>query len=205
MKAVIVIGINTSKELLVSHCKDADLLIGCDKGALRLAIEAIPFDLAVGDFDSINDKEFELVSTFAKRIERLNPVKDDTDTAHAIKKCAGYDEIKIIGGIQGKRIEHLFANLIELANDKRICLLDDNSLIKVYEKGKYTFNKGEYTFFSIFALEDALISLDGFAYNLHHYLLKRSDPLGVSNQIQKEKGLMEIESGKVIVIFSKQD
>ena len=204
MKGVIVIGNNLSPALAKAEC-DGAFVIGADKGALYCYKRGIAMDIAVGDFDSLTKEEKDKVIAFAKRTIALNPIKDDTDTAHALFLLGDCDEVTILGGIQGKRIEHFLAILDLLSTDKRICLKDDDSFIRAYEPGEYRIEKGEHRFFSFFALEDALLSLEGFAYPLHDFLLKRFDPLGVSNQINGEAGHLTLKSGKLLLICSKSD
>lgn len=204
MKGVIVIGNNLSPALTKAEC-DGAFVIGADKGALYCYKHGIAMDVAVGDFDSLTEEEKDKVTAFAKRAVILNPIKDDTDTAHALSLLGGCGEVTILGGIQGKRIEHFLAILDLLSADKRVCLKDDDSFIRVYEPGDYRIEKGRYRFFSFFALEDALLSLEGFAYPLHDFLLKRFDPLGVSNQIDGEAGRLALKSGKLLLVCSKSD
>ncbi len=204
MKGAIVVGNNLSPALAKAEC-DGAFVIGADKGALYCFKHGIGMDVAVGDFDSLSEEEKEKVSAFAKRTVVLNPIKDDTDTAHALSLLSDCEEVIILGGIQGKRIEHFLAILDLLSTDKRICLKDDDTFIRVYEPGDYRIEKGGYRFFSFFALDDALLSLEGFAYPLHDFLLKRFDPLGVSNQINGEAGHLALKSGKLLLICSKSD
>ena len=204
MKGVIVIGNNLSPELAKHECAGS-YVIGADKGALYCYKNQIPMDVAVGDFDSLSEKEKENVLSYAKNSVILNPVKDDTDTAHALSLLKDCDEVTILGGIAGRRIEHFLAILDLLAADTRISLKDDDSSIQVLGPGEYELEKGVYRFFSFFALEDSIVTLDGFAYPLNCYLLKRFDPLGVSNQMQREKAHVKIEKGKLLFVSSRSD
>lgn len=204
MKGVIIVGNNLSPLLAKEECKDA-FVIGADKGALYCYNNSIPMDIAVGDFDSLNEEERTRVCVFAKKVVKLNPVKDDTDTAHALSLLGDCDEVTILGGIQGKRIEHFLAILDLLAKDSRVSLKDDSSYLNVLLPGEYVLEKGVYQFFSIFAIEDSLVSLEGFAYPLDDFTLKRLDPLGVSNQINGEKARIILKKGKLLLIRSKSD
>ena len=106
-----------------------DIVLGADYGALHAIRNNIIPDIAVGDFDSCTEAEFNEIKANVKRIEKLNPIKDMSDTNEAVSIVKDYDEIFILGGIQGKRIEHLFANIIDLINNPRLKILDENSLI----------------------------------------------------------------------------
>ena len=200
MKATLVIGNNYKIDK--DDFKDS-YVIGVDKGALYLYQNNIKMDLAVGDFDSISKNDLELIEKETKVI-KLNPIKDDSDTEHAINLVKNYDEILILGGIQGKRIEHFYAILLYLQLSKNIILKDNNSLI-YYKENDFKIIKNEYKFISFFSLDDnTYISLNGFKYNLYNYNLKRLDPLCLSNE--KKEDIVEVRlKGKVLVIETKDD
>lgn len=200
MRAVLVIGNNY--KINKDDFKNS-YVIGVDKGALFLHRNNIKMDLALGDFDSITEAEFELIKKDTKII-KLNKIKDDSDTEHALNLVKNYDEIVILGGIQGKRIEHFYAILLYLELNKNIIIKDNNSLI-YYKENDFKIVKNEYKFISFFSLDDnTIITLNGFKYNLNKYNLKRLDPLCLSN----EKILDEVEvklEGKLLIIESKDD
>ena len=64
-------------------------VIGVDKGALYCLKNHIRMDLAVGDFDSVNNRDFDLINKETKII-KLNSIKDDTDTEHALNLVKNY-------------------------------------------------------------------------------------------------------------------
>lgn len=197
--AIILFNINKiDKDCL----KDA-LIIGVDKGALNAINHNIQLDIAIGDFDSVSKSELDLIKNNSKRIIKLNPIKDETDTLEAINLCKDYDEITIYGGIKGKRIEHFYANLILLRNHKNIKMIDDNSLIEI--KNKSFIPNLNYKFISLFSLNDNTnISLTGFKYNLSNYDLKSNDPLCISNEIISNP-YIDINNGELLIIYSKDD
>ncbi len=181
---------------------DYDLIIGIDRGAYNLASNNIKMDIAYGDFDSVNEAEFELIKKYSKKIVKLNPVKDLSDTYQVIKDYKDYD-ITILGGIYGKRIEHFYSNLLSLINYDNIKIMDENSLIIKCKKGVYK-NNPNYKFTSIFGIEDSIITLKNFKYNLDNYKLNRFDPLCLSNE-GNEDSIIEVIEGSVFVIYSKDD
>ncbi len=200
MKATLVIGNNYKIDK--NDFKDS-YVIGVDKGALYLCQNNIEMDLAVGDFDSISKNDLELIEKETKVI-KLNPIKDDSDTEHALNLVKDYDEILILGGIAGKRIEHFYAILLYLELSKNIILKDDNSII-YYKENDFNISKNEYKFTSFFSLDDnTIISLKGFKYNLDNYNLKRVDPLCLSNEKINEEVEIKLK-GKILVIETKDD
>jgi len=176
-------------------------IIGVDRGSL-LAIEKgfIP-KIAIGDFDSCSEEEIKKISSKTSLI-KLNPEKDDTDTLAAIKYVIelGYDEIYLFNGI-GARIDHSFANIILLLNYPQIkSIISKDSKIMLLTKGYYEI-KENYKYVSLFSVEDSLVTLKKFKYNLENYLLKNNNTLGISNEFTSEIASVEIIKGKILLML----
>lgn len=199
MKAVVVIGNNYKFN---KNDFENAFIIGVDKGALFCNKNNIQMDLAIGDFDSISKDDFNKIS--AKKIIKLNPIKDQTDTKEALNYVKDYDEIILLGAIQGKRIEHFYANLLLLNDYKNLKIKDNSSFIFTADKDLII--KNEYKYISIFSLaEESMISINGMKYNLNNYKLNKNDPLCISNEIVSINGEIKIISGKILIILSKED
>ncbi len=200
MRAVLILF--NIKEINRKYLEDA-LVIGVDKGALNAINQGIKLDIAIGDFDSVSEDEFNLIKKNSKKVIKLNPIKDETDTNEAINLVKDYDEILILGGINGKRIEHFYANMLEVINNPKIKLIDDNSLIEIMDNNNYIVRK-EYKYVSIFSVIDSIVSLSGFKYDLNNYKLSRFSSLGISNEII-DSPKIELISGKLLIIYSNED
>ena len=198
MKAAIILH---DADLKNFNKDDYDIVLGADYGALHAIKNNIIPDIAVGDFDSCTKDEFNIIKTHVKRIDKLNPIKDMSDTNEAIRLVKDYDEIYILGGIQGKRIEHFFANIIDMINNPNLKILDANSLIETVDTKRAYNVRLNYKFVSIYALEESLVSLEGFKYNLNDYLMKTNDPLGLSNEIINNPKI-NLKKGRLIIIYS---
>lgn len=199
MDYILIIGNNVN---LKNYDYKNKYVIGIDKGAYLAYLNNIKLDEAIGDFDSIELEELNILKKYTKTTV-LNPVKDDTDTAYALRHIKNAEKIEILGSIQGKRIEHLIANIIEAVNDERITLIDDYSKIFAISEN-FIIKKNEYKFISFYAIADKVnISLSGFKYNLLDYSLKKNDPLCISNEIIEE-GTIKV-NGKILIIMSKDD
>lgn len=181
-----------------------DFIIAVDKGANYLEKIGIKANLLIGDFDSI-DKT--IVSSY-NNIIKLNPIKDDTDTAHSLDYAIknGASEIMILCGI-GSRFDHSYANMLLM---KRC--LDKNILCSVVNEKNQLFmknesfnikNKKNHTV-SFFALdEDMDITLKGFFYPLNSYHLTKYDPLTVSNIITSNTASVDFNNGTLLVDLSR--
>ena len=201
MKAILFCGQNI--DLNKYNLKDS-YLIGVDNGALILANNKIEMDLALGDFDTAKEENLNLIMKYSKKIKKLNPIKDDTDTFDALEIVYGkYDEILVLGEIQGKRVEHLISNIYALKKYKGLKLIDDYSLIEIIDKDK-EFKKDEYKYISFFSLKDSIVSFKGFKYNLDNYYLKVFDPICISNEIVDDIAYLTLD-GEVLCIKSMDD
>ena len=163
-------------------------------------MEKIKIDYAIGDFDSTDRPDF-------KNIIALNPIKDFTDTVAAIRLAIdkGYREIIIYGGLGGRE-SHTISNIKTLlhfkkkgvnislkARGKEIFVIDSNFSYKFNDKDFYV---------SIFALnEEAILSIDGLAYELDSYKMSLDDSLGVSNQTKGCDFKISLDAGYLLIIF----
>lgn len=202
MKVLIFLGQNVN---INQYDLGNSYLIGVDKGASILASNFIKMDLAIGDFDSLAPDDFDKISLYADNIIRLNPIKDDTDTEAALNEALKIsNDITIIGGIQGSRIEHMIANICLIKKYPFVSMIDDNSYIFTLNSD-YNMNPDEYKFVSIFPLENSIISLNGFKYNLKKYKLNLYDSLGISNEINAYDAKISVHKGQILVIKTKND
>lgn len=201
MEAVLIIGNNID---LASFDFNNKYVVGIDKGALYALECGIKLDLALGDFDSISEDQFDLIKDRTS-IKKLNPIKDDTDTFDAVKMLNDYSKITILGGIQGKRIEHFMANINMLKLDNRIEIIDNYSHIFIKNES-FILKKDQYKYVSFFAVEDVFgLDLIGFKYNLSNQILSSIDSFCISNELTSNTGVVNFRKGKLLVIKSMAD
>lgn len=164
--------------------------IGVDKGVTHLLNQNIKPVIAIGDMDSIEDST--LLDGLA--IHLYSSIKDDTDTALAIDYALlhGYTKMDIYGVTQ-KRMDHFMAviALLEKYQDYQITLYDEYNKIYVLKPGVHHIQKDGYHYFSLFAFDESVVTLSHCHYPLDHYLLKRQDPLCVSNQMNNDYAIIE--------------
>ncbi len=201
MEAVLIIGNNVD---LASFDFNNKYVVGIDKGALYALECGIKLDLALGDFDSIDEDQFDLIKDRTS-IKKLNPIKDDTDTFDAVKMLNDYSKITILGGIQGKRIEHFMANINMLKLDNRIEIIDNYSHIFIKNES-FILKKDQYKYVSFFAVEDVFgLDLIGFKYDLSNQILSSIDSFCISNELTSSTGFVNFRKGKLLVIKSMAD
>ena len=132
-----------------------DFIIACDAGYRNCAPLHCKPHVIVGDFDTAPCPQQE-----DDEIVVLPHVKDDTDTEYAAKLAVqkGFDEVLLLGGLGGRRLEHTLANLCTgLGLEKRgvrATLLDEYSRITFVMPGETRrYPKENYFFFSVFPME----------------------------------------------------
>lgn len=110
MKTLVVAGGNPADWPLLA---DFEYYVGIDRGAWYLLEQGLPLDLAVGDFDSLNEVERKRVFDAAGEVQRSHPEKDDTDTQLGLSAVFTADplaQVTLIGATGG-RLDHFLANL----------------------------------------------------------------------------------------------
>lgn len=113
----------------------------------------------------------------------------------------GYDEIVLYGALSG-RIDHTLANIrLLMYRYPHLVLLDDHQKITLLSKGEHVIKKA-YTHVSFFALEDTIITLEGFTYQLYKEPITVKDIFCVSNSIVHEEAKVTLDIGKVLCIQS---
>lgn len=173
-------------------------VIAVDQAVSELNNQAIQYHLAVGDFDSLVD-----MTEIHSDILKLNPIKDESDTYKAIEIAyTKSDDVTLLGGLAGPRIDHLYANLLLLQRFPKLTIMDEHNKIEIKPKGTYAYKKNAYNYISLFAIEDTIITLEGTKYLLDHYLIKKDNPIGLSNEIEDE-ATIHIHDGMLLVIQSK--
>lgn len=175
--------------------------IGVDHGVEELLKQGITPKFAIGDFDSLQNRH----TLENLNIQILPERKDVTDTHAAIDYLLskGYDEIEIYGATGG-RLDHFFAVmcLLEKYQDVKLKVIDQQNCIQLLKPGVHQVENKGYYYFSLFALNESILSIKQAEYTLDNYLLKRDDPLCVSNEVKGEYAIIE-NSGNIILIQSK--
>lgn len=194
------IGIYSSID--VGKVRDKEIeYIAADKGVEHLIKQNIKPIYVIGDLDSLENRD--ILSQFDIKI--FPSIKDDTDTALAIKEASqmGYDEIDLYG-VTHKRIDHFMAVLCLLRRYShiKITIYDEYNKIYILKKGQHIIEKDGYKYFSLFSFQPTFVSLEECHYPLDHYLLDSNDPLCVSNQMNDEHAVIAV-SEDILLIQSR--
>ena len=214
MKFLIVSGGSLNKEFVMKIVGQGryDCILAADSGMNALYAAAVTPDIIIGDFDSADEK---ILAFFQqnKAIDfcTLNPEKDDTDTEFAIRESIrrGATEITIIGGT-GTRLDHVLGNIsllgIGLEEDVRMELLDANNRIRMTDHSVVLKKKQQYgKYLSLLPYSEKVtgVTLKGVKYPLDNYTMGGFNSLGISNEIVDEEASIELKSGRLLVIESR--
>lgn len=211
MKALIVSGgEKPSADLLKEIADESELIIGADKGCDSLYDYNIIPKYIVGDFDSASlNKVNSLKECGAIKIE-FNPEKDFTDSDSALNLAIkeGANEI-ILLGVTGTRLDHTFGNLglltSALKRNVKATIINDNNKIFIANNSVYLNRDNRYKYISFLAYGETVKKLNiiNAKYNLKDYDLFMGDTMTVSNEFIDEKMYIDFESGKLLVIYSR--
>ena len=215
MNTVLICGgeINDEFSLVCLKQIKPDCIIGVDQGLEFCYRNHVIPDWILGDFDSISK---EVIDWYREQqeipIRQYKPEKDDTDTRLGMELALklGSDKIFLLGATGG-RLDHYMGNLqsllITARKEKEGWILDEQNAITVRKAGKICIHKEEQfgKYVSFFSMGDEVtgLSLTGFQYPLDGYTLKNSDGIAVSNQLSDDCGIIEFETGYLMMVLSK--
>ncbi len=182
-------------------------------GGIRHCLAAnVRPDIWVGDMDSADGLlQEEAVKAFPD-LETLtcSPIKDDTDACLCAKLAAekGYKTITVLGGIGGKRIEHMLANIQMMHGFKEdgidIVMMDAGTKMYCLHNEERCFDENEEGFISVFSLTDiSKVSIKGLFYE-YEGELKNSFALGISNEFCGRKASIAVTGGTLLLVQSEK-
>lgn len=208
MKILIVAGgKEPSESLLKNYAQASDLIIAADKGAESLLKYDIPFNILLGDFDSMDKEalnEKKVKRNWHGEIITYKMEKDFSDTEAAVEKAISYnpEEVILLGAI-GTRLDHTLANITLLKklkeNNIHGEIVDEHNRIYIITESTIIKKDSPFISFSAFTKEVTNFSLKGFKYPLNNYTLKFGESLTVSNEIVESRGEVTFDKGYVLV------
>ncbi|PTM59123.1 thiamine diphosphokinase [Desmospora activa] len=190
-----------------------DMLVGVDAGAVHLLEAGRVPDLVVGDFDTVSVETYRQLQAKGVPIHSLPTAKDVTDTHHAVDWALARrpQQILLLGALGGSRFDHALANLflLERMADAGISGLiqDAHNRIQLHPGNNtvITVEASPFRYLSLLALTTRVegVTLRGFRYPLQEAVLIRDFPLGISNELEVEKGHIQVRTGKLLLIESR--
>lgn len=205
MTAWIFTGGNIYPDRILSRPEAGDLCIAADVGLRHARTLGVDISVAVGDFDSLGETPH-----FDRQVEviRAPAEKDQTDTelALAIAMERGADNIRIIGGLDG-RLDHTLANLalLDRLENSGVHATIENGRNRVrYLRASSTLlARSTYRYLSLIPI-DAIckgVEIDGCKYPLKNAKLTRLNAgLTVSNEISGNCCFISVRKGALYIL-----
>lgn len=195
---------------MLTLLETADYVIGADRGALYLIQHRIQPDLAVGDFDSVQENERIWIREQSRQYIDFDAVdKDYTDTELAFNIALEWLPEQItLCGVTGTRLDHTLANihLLRKALDAGVAcrIVDDHNLIMITNSA-LTLTRQPFPYISLLPLSSVVtgITLEGFAYPLTNATLTIGQSLGISNEFVNEEVTITVTDGYLLVMCSR--
>lgn len=198
-------GDRVDAETVRAYMTDKTYIITADAGYAFCISAGLTPNLILGDFDSAECPETDIETI------RLNPIKDDTDSAIALREALkrGYRKIVLFGGT-GSRLDHTFANFDLCAHAKQqgadLMLVDRHHRIFALSEETAELQGDSTHYVSVFALGGACtVTLKGFYYPLEHFEFKPFCGMGVSNETATEIAQIFAEQGTALIFITEKD
>ncbi len=224
MKAAIVAGGTIDSSFVLDYMKKENyqVTLAADRGLEFFYENHLTPDIIVGDFDSVKPMALEFFQKEGgegtqPQMIALNPMKDDTDTGHALMTAIsmGCDQVHIFGAT-GSRLDHVLGNLQLLGYGLRegvdCAILDAYNKIRLI-RGETVLHKQEQfgTYVSLIPYTPQVtgLTLEGFLYPLKDhvmgcfYLADAAPVSGVSNEIVDDTARISLKDGILVLVESR--
>ena len=190
---------------------EIDMWIGADRGALRLINKEIEVEYAVGDFDSINESENEVIKNATKHYVQYPIEKDQTDLEISLEKAYELNANKIyLFGVTGGRLDHELVNIQLLYSivkkDIQGIIVDKYNQLELTTPKRHQVNHNQnYPNISFVPFTEHVkgLTLTGFYYPLVNEQVSWGSTLCISNKLLSNKGTFYYEEGILLLIKSR--
>jgi len=183
-----------------------DYVICADGGAKYAILLGITPNLVVGDLDSIDNSIYESLQRGNTEFIKYPSEKNESDLELALEKALALNPQEIvIWGALGKRVDHLFANLmlLTLSLKKNIStkLIDEDHEIFIIDKFiELKGETGDYLSLFPLSIEVKGITTSGLKYPLKNETLYLGPTRGLSNEFTTNIANVTIKDGLLLVI-----
>lgn len=186
--------------------------VATDHGAVVLLQQGIVPKIALGDFDSSTNDDYQIVKEKVDNVYAFPPEKDYTDTQMGVItafKQFNPDQLSIFGATGG-RLDHLLANLFLPLEPRfydkrdRIQYLDNQNVVDYLKPGEHTIKKVPgMKYLAIVELTPVTdLNLPDEKYTLAHFNSTR--PISwASNEFLGNVNHVSFKSGDIAIVQSK--
>jgi thiamine pyrophosphokinase len=187
-----------------------ELVIAADGGAKHATSLGLRLDRWVGDGDSIDPGDLAALAAAGVRVDRVAREKDASDTELAVLAAieAGADELTIIGGLGGVRIDHALTNVALLAHaalaGRPARLYDEHaariSLLHGPSEAELAGHVDDLVTLVPFGGAAAGVTTGGLRYPLRNETIEPGSSRGLSNVRTAARAGVSLRTGRLLVI-----
>jgi thiamine pyrophosphokinase len=188
----------------------ATLVVAADGGARHATALGLRLDRWVGDGDSIDPGDLAALAATGVRVDRVAREKDASDTELAVLAAidAGADELTILGGLGGARVDHALTNVALLAHEalaERSARLYDEraarmSLLRGPAAAELAGHLDDLVTLVPFGEAAVGVTTSGLRYPLRDETLEPGSSRGLSNVRMAERAGVSLREGRLLVI-----
>jgi thiamine pyrophosphokinase len=189
-KSIIIVANGNLDVWIIKQIHKGDFVIGVDRAAYWLINHGVIPDVAIGDFDSTNEKERSVIQKKVKVFKQYSAQKDFTDTelalVYAVKQKPS--SVIIFGG-SGTRVDHMLGTIHLLERCQKLGIpavfRDQTNEVSIIGRGRtILIGRVGYRYASVIPVSDSIsVSLVGFKYNITRKTIRRGQTIGISNEI----------------------
>lgn len=191
--------------------QEETIFIGADRGAYHLLkANIIPTEI-IGDFDSISNKELDILRKQVTHVSILPSEKDETDTHLALLEAMKYypDEV-ILTGVSGSRLDHYQAALHDVYHFQQLhpeisfYIQNNKNKLQFLLPGSHKIQQQEYKYISFYPFGEKLkdVNLEGFLYNVEREEINYGHAKFTSNEQVERTSTISFKSGICLMIRS---
>ena len=197
------------KETVLSLMEPDDLLVAVDGGLRHLQEINYQPHLVVGDFDSIDPQEVEVLNASGVEIIRFPEKKDETDLELALEivLSRGFQFIRIVGALGG-RLDQTFGNIFLMEQPGfegcNIRLEDGvEQAFLIRSDAELKGNPGDRISLIPLSEEVGGVSTKGLEYPLKDAMLYRHKTRGISNVLMAYTVQIQVQEGLLLCIHTR--
>lgn len=207
VKIALVAGGHLTSQL---DATEFDYFVGIDRGSLFLLKNGLSLAMAIGDFDSVSQQEFEDIKAHADRLVRAKSEKNHTDTELALQevfKVWPSAQVTLFAGLGG-RLDHSLSNLFLPSEPSlapfmsQISLDDGQNWVTFRPAGSHEILPRQDMTYVSFLPEGGRLTISGAKYplNTSNFFSKK---IYSSNEFLDSPIRLDLDKGYVIIIYSR--
>jgi thiamine pyrophosphokinase len=193
---------------------EAEILIAADSGAAWLASHGATPDLVIGDMDSLDPALLGQLSSQGVAVERHSGEKDESDAELALARAIadGADQVVILGGLGGERLDHELANLLLLV-DRRwdgvdLRMVHGPTTVRALHGGRrrdLDGAPGDLVTLLPVGGDAAGVTTTGLRFPLRSETLHLGRSRGLSNEVEEAPASVSLDGGTLLVIETRKE